>query len=111
MASGVNVLLAINSNAVETFCSERAMTEQQVENLAIKFGDCDAGWILMRLSNDECSLVVRMSHFLDPLPDMLAWLEAIVIGVQHCEFRVDEEGRFTNLAAKIEFRPKENSRA
>ncbi len=87
------------------------MTEQQVENLAIKFGDCDAGWILMRLSNDECSLVVRMSHFLDPLPDMLAWLEAIVIGVQHCEFRVDEEGRFTNFAAKIEFRPKENSRA
>jgi hypothetical protein len=71
------------------------MTEQQKQNLTIKFGDCDAGWILMRLSNGESSLVVRMSHWLDPLPGMLAWLEAISIGVEECGFRVDrEEGDF-----------------
>jgi hypothetical protein len=90
---------------------DKAMTEQQNQNLTIKFGDCDAGWILMRLSSGECSLVVTMSHFLDPLPDMLAWLEAIVIGVQQCEFRVDEESRFTKFSAKREVRARENWRA
>lgn len=90
---------------------DKAMAEQQKQNLTIKFGDCDAGWILMRVSNGVCSLVVTMSHFLDPLPDMLAWLEAILIGVQQCEFRVDEEGRFTTFAAIREFRPKEDWRA
>lgn len=65
----------------------------------------------MRLSNGGCSLVVTMSHWLDPLPDMLAWLEAIVIGVQHCEFRVDEEGRFTDFSAKLEFCTSGKSRA
>lgn len=87
------------------------MAEQQEQNLTIKFGDCDAGWIPMRLSNGECSLVVTMSHFLDPLPDMLAWLESIMVGVQRCGFRVDEEGRFTNFSAEREFHPKENWRA
>lgn len=87
------------------------MTEQQIQNLTIKFGNCDAGWIHMRLSNGECFLVVTMSHFLDPLPQMLAWLEAIVIGVQQCDFRVDEEGRYTSFSAKREVHPKENWRA
>lgn len=56
----------------------------------------------MSLSNGDCSLVVTMSDCFDPLPDMLAWLEAIVIGVQHCDFRLNEEGRFTDFSAERE---------
>ena len=58
------------------------MTEQLNQNLAVKFGDCDAGWISMLLTSGESSLSVSLSHVYDPLPDMLAWLEAITIGVE-----------------------------
>lgn len=96
---------------VELILDEKSIDEQKQQSLTIKFGDCDAGWILMRLSNGECSLVVTLSHFLDPLPNMLAWLESIVIGVQRCGFRVDEEGRFTDLSAERELHPKEGWRS
>lgn len=83
------------------------MTEQLNQNLAVKFGDCDVGWISMLLTVGEHSLIVQMSHWLDPLPDMLAWLEAIAIGVEECGFRVDREdgdffdaeGAFFNFSA------------
>lgn len=71
------------------------MPEQIAHDMTVKFGDCNAGWISMLLTVGEHSLTVQMSHWLDPLPDMLAWLEAIVIGVEECGFRVDrEEGDF-----------------
>lgn len=96
---------------VELFGSDMAMKEQPNQNLSVKFGDCDAGWISMLLTSEESSLSVRLSHIYDPLPKMLAWLEAITIGVEECGFRVDEEGVFVNFSARREFRASENWRA
>lgn len=80
---------------VELFGSNMTMKEQINNDLTVKFGDCVAGWISMLLTSGEFTLTVQMSHLLDPLPEMLAWLEAMAIGVQECGFRVDkEEGTF-----------------
>lgn len=86
------------------------MTEQQKQNLTIKFCECDAGWISMLLTSGEISLKLRLSHIYDPLPDMLAWLEAIVIGVEECGFSVDEEGAFVNFSAHKQLRADDQSR-
>lgn len=75
------------------------MAKQLNQNLTVKFCDCNAGWISMLLTFGESSLTIRLSHIYDPLPDMLAWLEAIVIGVEECGFRVDEEGAYVNFSA------------
>lgn len=88
------------------------MTEQVNQDLTVKFGDCDAGWLSMLLTAGERSLTARLSHLLDPLPDMLAWLEAIVIGVEECGFRIDQEegdffdenGAFVNFSASKQLR-------
>jgi hypothetical protein len=79
------------------------MAVSRNQNLTVKFGDCNAGWISMLLTSGERSLTVRMSHFLDPLPKMLAWLESIAIGVEECGFRVDEEGAYVNFLASKQF--------
>lgn len=76
------------------------MTEQVNHDLTVKFGDCDAGWIGMTLTAGGRSLTVGLSHFLDPLPDMLAWLEALTIGVEECGFRIDQEGTLVHFSAR-----------
>ena len=86
------------------------MSEHIAHDLTVKFGDCDAGWIRMLLTVGESSLTVRLSHIYDPLPDMLAWLEAITIGVEECGFRVDEEGAFVNFSAHKQLRADDQSR-
>ena len=81
------------------------MNRESIEsNLKIKFSDCDAGWIHMSISSGSDELEVRLSHWLDPLPDMLAWLEAISVGVTECGFTVDEEGTFVEFIARRSYR-------
>ncbi len=75
------------------------MIEQPDHGLTVRFDACDAGWINMQLSTGERVLTVHLSHFLDPLPYLLAWLEAIVVGVEECGFRIDEEGRYVHFLA------------
>lgn len=67
--------------------------------LTVRFGDCDAGWISMWITAKNNRMEVRLSHIYDPIPDLLAWLESITIGVQKCGFSVDEEGSFTYFDA------------
>lgn len=58
----------------------------------------------MSISSGSDELEVRLSHWLDPLPDMLAWLEAISVGVTECGFTVDEEGTFVEFIARRSYR-------
>ncbi len=74
-------------------------SESIEESLTVKFSNCDAGWISMAISSDGTVLNARLSHWLDPLPDMLAWLEAIAVGVNECSFTVDEEGTYVQFCA------------
>lgn len=79
------------------------MVDEVNKNLLIKFGDCEYGWITMWLTVDSYTLTVGLSHIYDPLPDMLAWLEAIIIGVEECGFNIDEEGSIVKFFARKEF--------
>jgi hypothetical protein len=38
-----------------------------------------------------------MSHWLDPLPDLLAWLEAISLGMARCGWMLEEESTFVTF--------------
>lgn len=80
------------------------MVEHVTTDLTITFDGCEYGWIRMMLIADGQSLTLRLSHLYDPLPDMLAWLEAIVIGVEECGFRIDEEGSFVRFSAHKQLR-------
>lgn len=75
------------------------MSKTNKQKLTVTFDDCEAGWIRMRLVIGEQSLEVSCSHWLDPLPDLLAWLEAISVGVELCQFTVDEEGSSVAFSA------------
>lgn len=79
------------------------MVNKVNQNLHVKFGDCEYGWITMNLTVDTYTLTVGLSHIYDPLPDMLAWLEAIIIGVEECGFNVDEESSIVKFFARKEF--------
>ena len=67
--------------------------------LSVTFDDCDAGWITLWLSAGLRTMRISMSHLWDPLPDMLAWLEAIAVGVEKCGFAVNMEGSFMHFSA------------
>lgn len=75
-------------------------SESIKDNLVVKFSDCDVGWIRLTISSDSDELEVRLSHWLDPLPAMLAWLEAVAVGVNECSFTVDEEGSYVVFCAR-----------
>lgn len=60
--------------------------------LKIKFDGCEAGWIALHITVADQTLDLQMSHWLDPLPDLLAWLEAISLGMARCGWTLDEEG-------------------
>lgn len=57
----------------------------------VSFDRCEAGWITLNLAADGHTLDLRASHLHDPLPDMLAWLEALSLGLPRCGWTLDEE--------------------
>lgn len=61
------------------------------EPLTVRFEGCEAGWIDFRLTAGQQTLSLRASHLFDPLPDLLAWLEAISLGLQRGGWTLDEE--------------------
>ncbi len=46
----------------------------------------------MDVSHGSDTFSVNLSHIYEPLPSLLAWLEAISTGVEQCSFEIDEEG-------------------
>lgn len=59
--------------------------------LTVRFEKCEAGWIALRLTADNLTLNLQASHLIDPLPDLLIWLEAISLGLERCGWTLDEE--------------------
>lgn len=70
------------------------MTEPTMaEPLTVRFEKCEAGWIALHLAAGGHTLDLRVSHLYDPLPDLLAWLEAISLGLERSGWSLDEEVR------------------
>jgi hypothetical protein len=65
---------------------------EPVQYVQVQFADCDVGWIHFKVNLGPQCVDVRASEVFDPFPDLLAWLEAIAVGVQECAFELDEEG-------------------
>ena len=54
--------------------------------ISVDFIRCEVGWIDFRITAGNQSVVVKASEVFDPFPDLLAWLEAMAVGVQECAF-------------------------
>lgn len=59
--------------------------------LRASFGDCQYGWMDFRLEADGQAVQIWLSEVYDPLPNMIAWLEAIARGEPECRLEIDEE--------------------
>lgn len=71
----------------------------QTHDFRVKFLDCDSGWIHLHVSHGGDTLKINLSHVFEPLPSLLAWLEAIAVGVDECSFEIDEEGTMVMFRA------------
>lgn len=66
--------------------------EQASNTILVEFTECRYGWIYFNVKAGGCEVNIRASEVYDPFPDLIAWLEAIVAGVQECAFDMEEEG-------------------
>ncbi len=69
--------------------------------LSVHFGLCQAGWIRLHISNGLQDITLWCSHFDDPLPKLLAWLEALASGLDRCGWTLDEENDRVELNAYV----------
>ncbi|MBP7231858.1 MAG: hypothetical protein KBA28_07990 [Syntrophaceae bacterium] len=63
-----------------------------INPVIVRFTGCEYGWIYFTVITDEHEVDIRASEVYDPFPDLIAWLEAIAVGVQECAFDMEEEG-------------------
>ena len=71
------------------------------EDFSIQFGNCYAGWIECRVNHSRGgfheTVALHCSYAFNPFSDLIAWLEAIVRGVDEVSWVVNEEGSFARL--------------
>ena len=58
----------------------------------VEFTECRYGWIYFNVKAGGYEVNIRASGVFDPFPDLIAWLEAVTVGVQECAFDMEEEG-------------------
>lgn len=63
-----------------------------VSMISLNAIDIGSGWIDLDLFADELKISIACSSVFDPFPNLLAWVEAIVCGVERCSFLIEEEG-------------------
>jgi len=71
-----------------------------IENISLRFRDCEAGWIHLTIAAGAQEVQVRASHVFDPFPDLIRWMEAMLTDIQACSFVIDEEGDEKELVAR-----------
>jgi len=67
------------------------MTYKQ-EKIKVEFIYCEVGWLRLTISAGGQATELHFSHFLDPLPELKIWLEAIALGVEQVSFSYNPEG-------------------
>jgi hypothetical protein len=60
--------------------------------LQLHFDECKSGWISLHIEAKGQRLDLQLSHWLDPLPELIAWLEAISSGLARCGWTLCQEG-------------------
>lgn len=67
------------------------------KDLLIEFLGANAGWMPFRIIAADKSWTVNASYWLDPFPDLIAWLEEIIEGSHRSELFINEESSGTIL--------------
>jgi hypothetical protein len=75
----------------------------------VTFSNCKAGWMYLSVrAGDQRADNIVLSQVYDPITRLLAWLEALVGGLQSCAFECDDESQTIRIAA--EHTPSESMR-
>jgi len=69
--------------------------------LQVRFGLCQSGWIRRHISDGTQEVTLWCTHFEDPLPKLLTWLEALAGGLDRCGWTLDEETDRVELNAYV----------
>lgn len=78
------------------------LVEFQLKVLDVKSGD-----IFFEITCGEKSLVINIDEYCDAIPDLMAWLEAIVVGVQECSVFIEQPGSGVRLYYKRHYNEEE----
>ena len=70
-----------------------------VETLDIDILSCRYGWLDFKIKTGPQENTIHASAVFNIFPNLLAWLESIITGVQECSFDVDEERNREKLSA------------
>ncbi len=71
--------------------------------VTVEFQTCEYAWICFRVSAGSQSVLVSASGVFDPFQDLIAWLEAVAVGVQECAFSLDEEGHLLEFRLRYDY--------
>jgi hypothetical protein len=67
----------------------------------VKFSDCKSGWIYLSVrAGDQTAGVMVLSQAYDPITQLLAWLEALAVGLHTCAFDFDDENAIVDICAR-----------
>lgn len=66
--------------------------DQANDVVFVEFTKCSYGWIYFKVKAGGYEVHIRASEVFDPFPDLIAWMEAVTVGVQECAFDMEEEG-------------------
>lgn len=72
--------------------THKSLDSARAPVIHVRFRDCEAGWIRLDLGYGSEEISINLSHFFEPLPALLTWLESIASGVEQCMFEIEEEG-------------------
>lgn len=77
-----------------------ALRDSEPSPLGAEITACSAGWIDLEIKAGARAVALSLSAVFDPLAKLLAWLEALALGVQECGVDLDEEGCERTLRAR-----------
>jgi hypothetical protein len=69
-------------------------------DLHMLLSGCELGWIHMTLGTPTQEVRICLSECFDPIPPFIRWMEALLTGVMHCGFYIDEEGTDKYIGAR-----------
>jgi hypothetical protein len=63
----------------------------------VAFTRCSHGWIDFVLTSRQSSVTISATYLADPFPEMIKWLEQVVMASPYSKWSIDNEGRFIDI--------------
>lgn len=65
--------------------------------LSVVFTRCSHGWIDFVLTSRQSSVTISVTYLADPFPEMIKWLEQVVMASFYSKWNIDKEGKFMDI--------------